>query len=331
MTRKRLNIKPYNEFWFQNCIMHALAQITGSLGIIDCLLFDCIFTYEFEWKDGKPILIFKQEYHKGWIKCLEEKRIYTKFISAEPKELINKIKVSIDKDCPVIANIDCFFESLRRDCYGKSHVAHTLLIIGYDDTTKLFQVLEHNFKDDLYYKEQVIPYMEVVDASVGYTEHISKQNIIIYAEIDYCKADRTKTGKQKVIVSNLIVLEKMLNSLPIFKLFNKNIESYFMQSDMSKEEIKAYYHMVMGIVNLKRVFYSQIEALHLEYNILNTELLLKTINDWNILMGLLGKMVYSGFWSKKTLLKIVELFKSIYKTECLWLRDAKNDFLEVLA
>ena len=145
MTRKRLNIKPYNEFWYQNCLMHALAQITGSLGIIDCLLFDCIFTYEFECKDGKLILIF------------------------------------------------------------------------------------------------------------------------------------------------------------------------------------------MGMVNLKRVFYSQIEALRLEYNILNTKLLLKTINDWNILMGLFGKMVYSGSWSKKTLLNIVELFKFIYKTECLWFKDAKNDFLEVLA
>ncbi len=310
--------------------MHALAQITGSLGMIDCLLFDCLFTYEYKWKDDKPILIFKQEYHKGWIRCLEEKRIYTKSISSESKDLIKKIKVSIDKNCPVIVNIDCFFESLRKDCYGKMHVAHTLLIIGYDDNTELFQVLEHNFKDDLYYKEQVIPYIEVVDAAVGYIENMNKQNIITYAEIDYSKADRTKAEKQKVIVSNLIVLEKILNSFPIFETFINNVESYFTQANMSIEEIKTYYYMFMDIVGLKRVFYSQIEALHLEYNILNTELLLKITNEWNILMGLFGKMVYSGFWSEKTLFKAVELLKSIFKTECLWLRDAKKEFLEVI-
>ena len=32
--------KPFNEFWFKNCLYHSLAQIVGNLGIINVLLKD---------------------------------------------------------------------------------------------------------------------------------------------------------------------------------------------------------------------------------------------------------------------------------------------------
>ena len=327
MLRKRLKIKPHNEFWFQNCLMHALAQITGSLGIIDCLLFDNIFVYENGWEEERPTLIIKQEYHKGWVKCLEEKNIYAQFISCKTNELIDKIKRSINKDCPVITYVDCYYESLRKDSYKKIHLTHNLLITGYDDDKMMFHVLEHNYEDDLYYKEQDIPYYEVIDASVGYIKNINKQNDITFIEIDSRKANQSKTSKQVTIDLNIVAIDKMINSLPAFKRFIKNIEPYLIQSIVSKETIASYYQMIRKIVNLKRVYYSQIEIIHVEYNFPNTELLFKILNDWNILMGLFGKMFYSGCWSKKIFIKVITYFNSIYQAECLWFADAKNELM----
>jgi hypothetical protein len=310
--------KPYNKFWFRDCLYHSLSQIVGNLGQIECLLNDEKLTYGYSFSNGIPELFFIQDHFKGWINCLEEKGIFVNFIKSDGNNLIKKIKTSLERNCPVMLPIDCYYEHLRYDCYMKEHIAHNLVVIGYDDTNEELNILEHRYVNDLLYKEATIKYNEAVEAYIGFFYNIINDDLnVSFTEIDSSNMHSSidLTQEKKEVFMNL---KNFKNSLVQLEKFVYEFEKILNLKMTTLSVIQFYWQMVMNIITIKRVQFSQFEAIRIQYDLPEDGLHNKVLNSWNILMGLLGKLTISKKWSEQQLNKIIVVMNSILEGEMIW-------------
>ena len=83
-----------------------------------------------------------------------------------------KIFEDINNGSPVIVFIDCFYEKMRKDAYGKKHYAHTITIYGYDLGRRIFNIIEHDYLESEIYKKREITFEELEECHRGYKENI---------------------------------------------------------------------------------------------------------------------------------------------------------------
>lgn len=79
----------------------------------------------------------------------------------ESGEIVSHIKKAIDEEKYIILYMDYFYEKIRPDVFGKEHGKHTILIYGYDEHSKKFEIIEHKNKNSFIYEEQLIDYCDI--------------------------------------------------------------------------------------------------------------------------------------------------------------------------
>ena len=175
-TKKIKGINPFNEFWYDNCFMQSIIPVL------------CFYGVDFREVFGDEEVVYIDEgtknpkinYSGMEIKLLSaidlpyflskynmELRCYRR-----SDNLINSIIHLIDKDIPVIVSIDCFYERQRFDVYQKEHLAHTILIYGYNIVKKEFYIIEHDYVNSTIFREKIISFEEVDEGNLSYAKHI---------------------------------------------------------------------------------------------------------------------------------------------------------------
>lgn len=112
-----------------------------------------------------PELIFKEEN-------------YEVCTSRRQENIIEYLVSSIHQNKPVIIWVDCFYEDIRLDMYHKEHWAHTLLIVGYNDDTKQFAIMEHSNKESLNYGLKWISYSSLKESYDAFFNWIMRMRIL---------------------------------------------------------------------------------------------------------------------------------------------------------
>ncbi|WP_339801530.1 BtrH N-terminal domain-containing protein [Paenibacillus sp. FSL R5-0744] len=153
-------ILPFNNLFFRNCFYNALfpAILYHNKSITPFFLSD-IFIYEYDETLGlissQTLSVHSDEYILKKIGVL----MNTQFPNSD---VINIIKGELNNGIPVILGIDCYYSPIRNDTYLQKHLAHYILIFGYDAQDDSFLILEHQNRDTLTYSPQKIAASDVL-------------------------------------------------------------------------------------------------------------------------------------------------------------------------
>ncbi len=170
------NIEPFNDIFFKSCFYNSLFPIIlGFERSIMQFLVNDIISYKYLNVNDKVAFDINYSPVSNLDQLLYDLGIgyKGKFCSTD---VINNIESAISSRKPVILWVDCYFESQRKDMYYKKHWPHTLLVYGYDDYLRKFNVVEQKSWDSLSYEECFITYSELINSYEGYIENFMRNN-----------------------------------------------------------------------------------------------------------------------------------------------------------
>ncbi len=340
MSKREIsNIEPFNDIWFNgnlpNCLYSALFPIVNHyVGSLDPFLLNGVYLYEYSNNEGNTSIDLKlQEFIDVFKLCS------TLGIHVKPKlistDIINDIIASVDNMNPVIIFIDCFYESIRKDTYQKIHWSHALLIYGYDSQKEIFNVLEHDYNENLTYLKREISFSDIFSSYKGYLENFGSLNNYTFIEFSKCFEDSQKSyGTEKHVTSFidniLLKKEEIINSLDYIKKFTEDIHPLLLSESISQTDMDNIINGFNNIINnkkssiyiFKKVFGNDPTILNHHNDI---------INSWNFIRSVFLKYRFSSMRSTKyfeacitRLMQVYEFEKSYHEFYFQFLDSKKN-------
>ena len=325
-TKELAPIEPYNEVFFKICLYNSVFPAIRHFGksILPFLVDDVIIYGSSAANDGLSLNASFITNHS-----FDQLLKYTG-VSANREQkgstLIKSITESISIGRPVVVWVDCYYESIRPDAYLKAHWPHTLLIYGYNEAERVFNIIEHRKKENLSYEKRVIGYTDLVNAYDGYMinfhlqdgmEEFSdyyeffiepgEENIIKNDDIaPYLRIFKANILKQK---------EKILGGVELIKAYKEEFKKIILQESKVSSAMDDIIENINQIVNLKKVEKYRIMLLVNQQYGLGT-LLDSIMDEWNYIRSILLKYKYSLKYLQQDLETCIASIQKIYETEC---------------
>jgi len=171
-------ILPFNDVFYRNCFYNSLFPVVlyDQESIVPFLVNDWIV---YTHADGR----YRIDYES--VQPIE--RVFAQVglgvaTSADHDGVVEALIAELDAGRPAVVWVDSFYESIRRDAFGKEHFDHTLLVYGYDRPQRMFHIIEHDRRDNLSYKPCLLPFDDMALACAGFMErfHGAAQPIARY-------------------------------------------------------------------------------------------------------------------------------------------------------
>ena len=162
------NIVPFNKVFCRNCFLNIVYSSLSHFEIEPYwFLSKEIFNYSFI--DNR---MYMPELVNNRSNLLPDFGISVSKIENTPN-IIESIIKSIDKGCPVVSSLDCFYTPNRRDTYLSDHAPHYILLYGYDNKKQLLDTIDHDYNSDLKYKKTNLYYQDYFNAFYSYYKWFS--------------------------------------------------------------------------------------------------------------------------------------------------------------
>lgn len=220
---KKIVIEPFNDVWYGACFMHAILPILRYYGVNletflegeDILYFNHNNTIQIGLEKVQNI-----DYYLGMINYKINKINYT-----NGKESIEIIKNNIDNFIPVMVWVDCFYLSRRNDTFNKIHLAHCLLVYGYDSDTSELIMFDHEHVNSIQFVERRISYEECKYCMQKYIDIFKREHCISILSKTSDKCDKefefVKGNKERFwdCIENKIKVARAENFEMLFECF----------------------------------------------------------------------------------------------------------------
>jgi polyketide synthase PksJ len=320
------NIEPFDDIWFKDCYYSALFPIIKHFyGSLNPFLLNEIYSYKYS-SDGAPQLYFdskqldnnQQLFDKLGI-CLEQKIIC--------ENVLNDIRTSIDDNQPVIVFVDCYYLSFRPDAYNKNHWAHAILIYGYDDNVKTFNIIDHDYIDSAVFRKRTESYNDIINSYNGYLKNISKGNYHAFSKFNKKASDKpfSDINNSYFIIRHinyvLKMKEQIIQSFECINMFIDDLTTTYNNQKLQSIDINLMLNSLNGTIKNKGAQrYSYIKVFEESFSF--NSLLDSIIGDYNFVRGVIGKYYFSGKLSQRSFEECIKKMKNIYLLE--------NEFFIVL-
>ena len=173
MKKRICSITPFNNFFYIDCIYQSIFTVLKY------------YKRDFMYILANDFFLLKeqnQEKVNYKVECIRQKCIWSLLSSMgiemrceeRGEHLLSFIKDEINLEHPVIVQVDCFYEYIRTELFGQTHLDHSLLIYGYDESTSVFYVFEHNDKNSLIYREREISMFNLYESMQGYIQNYDR-------------------------------------------------------------------------------------------------------------------------------------------------------------
>lgn len=172
MYKKIDGLQPFNDLLLQSCFYNQRTAAYSAFGIDPKIVAgNYLPLYKFYPKTGILKLDCREIFNKAEMQRLTGVKLNKyKIVDNFEKFVIGQI----NKNCPVMVFVDCFYLNYRKDTYKKMHSLHSILIYGYDDIKKIFVISEHMYLNSFKYTEQAVSIDIIKAANQSYMQRFMK-------------------------------------------------------------------------------------------------------------------------------------------------------------
>lgn len=310
-------IEPYNDLFYVSCYYNSLIPIIKFYKKDINFIF-CNDVNIYCRNSESDIIILDTEIRSvvEHMELLEKNGLGVKTFD-QVEGVIENIKKAISNGHPVITWIDCFYESLREDKYGKEHFLHSLLVIGYDDTKQEFLMIEHQREDQLTYSLERIKYKELENVCSGYVNHF-KEMWKEPVALEYYLLDEAETAEKKNFCE--IYQNSFQKFSSDYEKGNLVLEEYIaflptlLEQGLLEKNIGEITNGLSNIINAKKV------QLHILEDVVGKQseasmLLEKIFDNWSVIRAEYVRAMYTGIYDPKKFEDVIDGLKAIKEQE----------------
>ncbi|MCX8130468.1 MAG: hypothetical protein N3I35_10250 [Clostridia bacterium] len=332
-------IDPFVDVWYKDCFHSSLFPIINHfVGNINPFLIKDVFLYNTENGEDLPLINFKSkqiEERKLIYEILDEMGISCK-ARIVSSDLINDLVEVINNNKPAIIGVDCFYESIRADAYNKEHVAHSLLVYGFNRGEMCFNIIEHSFRFSIDFKPKTITFSDLINSYNGFLENLNdykftkdrlpsicRINGIFPSFYEFARGDNLQSAGTSLNDTKYIskYANYMLNNKDMFsdsvesiKTFTEEFQSVISGNLFLSGDTNQFLDNLNNVINNKKaekyvfckVFGSQAGIVECFDNV---------INDWTSIRAFLAKYVYSTIYNKTHMDNCFSKLENIYNQE----------------
>lgn len=329
MLNKKIikGIEPVNEVFYKDCFYNSLFPVINYFkrDILYFLINDVV-VYKEDNKIGN--LNFDADYISVYSferLCCGESLIKLD-CKKKSDNLIKDIIDSIIKERPVIVFVDCYYEKIRPEMYGKIHWFHTVTVFGFDMDNETFDIIEHRHKDNLGYEKRKIGFAELKNSNEGYIRNFAEQlkrDSYYSFYLDENLEDRYQPKDNslllKIFKDNVLLNKKeIINGINRLEIFSKSFEEMVNNEVSLKENAQDVVNVISNIINCKRVERYKLEKLlPAEYEMVN--LMDIVIEEWSRIRKIVGKYLFSEIYKPNDIKKAITSIKEIVDLENLYI------------
>ncbi|MVO98607.1 SDR family NAD(P)-dependent oxidoreductase [Paenibacillus lutrae] len=231
------------------------------------------------------------------------------------EQLIPRIKNAVLQGNPVIVWVDCYYEPIRQDTFHQDHWMHSLLVYGFDDDKKIFNIIEHSFRGNLTYRPQTIGYEDLQRSYEGFlANYLPYTNMPSYYEFlnNTDKSGQEERDYREVFKRNRRNHQDQLaESLKQLKAITDKFHLAVSDEEHLKEEADGCMEILNSVIACKQIEVFNIRKLFGDDEPLTQEL--ETIlNHWNYVRHLIVRYTFTSDYKLKD---ITERLNSIYPAE----------------
>jgi len=299
------NINPFNEFFFIDCIYNSVLSILSYMEIQELpLLRNTSFQYE---KSGDNILGLNIRSKN--IEKLESILAYSSVTMQKFYDYHSLTEItleSIKNSTPIVVNVDCYYEAIRKDTYLKEHFDHNLLIYGLNQSD--FFVFEQSNKRILNFKRQSILIENLLLAAQGYSENYLSKSEFTCSFFRLMKDDvmEAPTYNEFNALKGYLYDLSYCSSNEILYQSMKNLKHLLLNDDINSLNVNSAVDTINKSINNKAIqkkIFSKINNKLLPY-------IEQTTSGWNYLILLLTKFTLyprnNGFSLKDELIGVID-------------------------
>ena len=336
-------IEPFTDIIYKGCFFSAFLPAAKLLtpNYFAYLINDIIY---YDFADSNDISSFGVFYKMN--KTFEELALITN-IQVETAiacdHVVENIKEAISSRNLVIISVDCYYESIRQDMFGKEHWPHNLLIYGYNDARNTFFVIEHKNSGSTLYEKKEVSYHDIEESYQGFLENFKHLDIVnsnvfdllyddnqefpSYFKIHYDanKENVSKVGDMKSMYMEFIKENEDLYFDGYDKLYDylNKLGNLITNENDIKEKCESLLESINKIVTGRYIERFRIQQLFQEEMSLN-EIIQKTVKAWEKLRNSLLKYSYSHVYTENLVTQIQNMTHEILENEKFFYDDIKN-------
>lgn len=332
--------KPFNDIVFKSCFYSAFFPIVRyyAKSINPFLANEAIY-YKYVLDNGTRTFDLLSTPIIGLEQLAEGIGIYIQKKDANI-DLISSLKASIESNKPVILSVDSYYESIRPDTFLKIHWPHNLLIHGYNEKRKEFNIIEHENRMNLSYKNCMISYsdlerafynypdryknIDIVNSNINELQYTHDKKFPVYYEfslndentLDYSNESiYTEKGcKINLIKQYIDAKELILSGMELLKEFKYDFEKIIMDEAELKENAQMLSELLSNIINTKKIeLYRFVEIFGVNEEI--QKLLEGIIGLWANIRSIILKFEYSSIYQKNNFVSLITKIDNIYIME----------------
>ncbi|MCP1132761.1 C39 family peptidase [Paenibacillus polysaccharolyticus] len=288
-------IKPFNHFFYKSCFYNALFPVLEWMNrsIYPHITNDIILYNQNIQTPGMLEMVYHNFRDPEQIFVEENYKINT---CHRKDDIVNELIQAINLNNPVIIWLDCYFENIRSDMYLNEHWAHTILIIGYNDATQQFAIMEHLNKDSLNYELKWISFDSLKQAYNGFFDlKHSEENPISYYEFFYQSEDENYSWVGRFednIINHQHLYEKGIIQLEQYSRWLKDV---CRDPDHLVQFIEPIFSSLNQIVTAKQVECAR--YFYFDQNQERLQLIGNLLEEWKSIRIIWGKYYFSSVYS----------------------------------
>lgn len=274
--------RPYNELDYFDCNYKAMFHIMNYFHIdVYRFLLNQLYGYKYTKNDKYSFCLYQYSLQNDTL-------AYTGLIREDIVFLNNPIKQinkAIEEGKPIMLAIDCFYLPFRIDTYHISHRNHFICVYGFDDTKKIFYVIDHDYVNSFAYKKHKLSY----DAFREFIYAYYNSQLSFYAFSKNRVIDRWDKSYIQEYSNVILEYQELLNN-GIDQLCD--FFAFFIEQIQSTDADDFINRILIVIVNITRCIKQREDLLKVYIPNQQIALLLKDISQkWSIIRSLLLKSV----------------------------------------
>lgn len=164
-----LDVQPFNDVFFRDCTLQALVAAVGYFGRdFRALLVNTIGICVRDVGRSRGLRVHVKYLERQTFDEVLGKHGISLHRCSGSADICNDLLESLSRGSLGIVKVDCYFVEKQRELFQRKHGDHTILVCGYDQERRFFEIIDNNAARAVQYRRTTIGFDELRAAYEGY-------------------------------------------------------------------------------------------------------------------------------------------------------------------